>query len=61
MKKNYNNENKINILKELEIENHYKNLMMNNEKMKYVNYFKNLNRKLNHDDKFRNSPYHLLL
>ena len=57
MKKNYNNENKINILKELEIENHYKNLMMNNEKMKYVNYFKNLNKKLNHDDKFKNSPF----
>ena len=55
MKKNYNNENKINILKELEIENYYKNLTANKEKMKYVEYFKY--KKLNRDEKFRNSPY----
>ena len=57
MKKNYNNENKINILKELEIEKYYNNLKVNNEKMKYVEYFKYNNKKLNYDEKFKNSPY----
>ena len=57
MKKNYNNENKINILKELEINNYYNNLMVNKEKMKYINYFRYNNRKLNYEGKYRNSPY----
>ena len=57
MKKNYNNENKINILKELEIENYYKKLSVNNEKMKYVKYFQCHYKKLNYDEKFRNNPY----
>ena len=57
MKKNYNNENKINILKELEVNNYYNNLINNNEKMKYVHYFRYNNKKLNYDEKYRNSPY----
>ena len=40
MKKNYNQDNKINILTELNIEECYKKLMVNNDKIKYVNYFK---------------------
>ena len=57
MKKHYNNENKINILKDLEIENDYKNLIMNKDKMKYVNYFLNMSKKVNRDDKFKDNPY----
>ena len=57
LKKHYNNENKINILKELEIENNYKNLMLNKDKMKYVNYFNNICKRVNRDDKFKNNPY----
>ena len=40
MKKNYNQDNKIDILTELNIEECYKKLMVNNDKIKYVNYFK---------------------
>ena len=57
MKKNYNNENKINILKELEIEKCYNSIVTNNEKMKYVNYFKQSLKKINKEDKFKNNPY----
>ena len=42
--KNYTQENKINILTELNIDEHYKKVMTNHDKMKYVNYF-NLYRK----------------
>ena len=56
MKNNYNNENKINILKELEIDTSYKNLVNNKEKMKYVEYFKNLIQKVN-NEKFKNNPH----
>ena len=37
--KNYTQENKINILTELNIDEHYKKVMTNHDKMKYVNYF----------------------
>ena len=56
MKNNYNNENKINILKELEIDDNYKELINNKEKMKYVEYFKNLIQKVN-NEKFKNNPH----
>ena len=57
MKKYYNNENKINILKELEIEDGYNNLMINKDKMKYVNYFKGNRKRVNRDDKYKYNPY----
>ena len=57
MKKNYNNETRINIINELEIEKYYKNIIINREKMKYYNYVQNLFRKINIDDKSKISPY----
>ena len=56
MKKHYNNENKLNILNELEIETYYKKLINNKEKMKYVEYFKNFFRKMNIEG-FKNNPH----
>ena len=56
MKKNYSNENKINILKQLEIEKNYNSLMTNNDKMKYVNYFESFRKKV-HSEKYKNNPY----
>ena len=56
MKKNYNNENKINILNQLEIEKYYNNLIANNEKMKYVKYFESFRKKV-HAEKLKNNPY----
>ena len=53
MKKNYNNENKLNILNDLEIEKYYNNVMTNKEKIKYVDYYN----KICHNEKFRNNPY----
>ena len=53
MKKNYNNENKLNILNDLEIEKYYNNLMTNKEKTKYVKYFKNIC----NEEKSKNNPY----
>ena len=40
MKKNYTAENKINLLKELNVEECYNKIITNNDKMKYVSYFK---------------------
>ena len=57
IKKNYNNENKINILQELEIEKCYNSIITNKEKMKYVHYFQQSINKINKEDKFKNSPY----
>ena len=40
MKKNYTQENKMNILKELNMDEIYKKIITNKDKIKYVNYFK---------------------
>ena len=57
MKNNYNKENKINILKDLEIEKYYNNVVSNNEKMKYVDYFKKILKQVYYNDKFKNNPH----
>ena len=57
MKNNYNKENKINILKDLEIEKYYNNVVSNNEKMKYVEYFKKILQQVYYNDKFKNNPH----
>ena len=51
--KNYNNENRSNILKDLDINEHYKIVTSNLDRMKYVNYFKFYKKQLNCE----NSPY----
>ena len=56
IKSNYNIDNKNNIINELDIKTSYNNLIANNNKMKYVNYYKNNHKKLNWE-KFRNNPY----
>ena len=56
IKKNYNAENRINLLKELDIINQYNNLVNNYEKMKFVNYFKQNHKQIN-NDKFKNNPH----
>ena len=53
MKKNYNNENKLNIINDLEIEKNYNNVMTNKEKTKYIEYYN----KICHNEKYRNNPY----
>ena len=53
MKKNYNSENKLNILNDLEIEKYYNNVMTNKEKIKYVDYYN----KICHNEKYKNNPY----
>ena len=56
LKSNYNIDNKINILNELDVKTCYNNLISNNNKMKYVNFYRN-NRKKYNWEKFKNNPY----
>ena len=56
IKTSYTSDNKLNIINELDIKTGYNNLISNNNKMKYVNLYKNNRKKLNWE-KLKNNPY----
>jgi len=56
LKSNYNLDNKINIINELDIKICYNNLISNKNKMKYVNLYENNSNKVKRE-KFRKNPY----
>ena len=53
MNKNYNKENKINILTELNLEENYEKVKQNKKKMDYINYFRNFRKNID----CQKSPY----
>jgi len=56
IKSNYNLDNKINIINELDIKVCYNNIISNNNKMKYVNYYNNIHKRINWETN-KNNPY----